>query len=266
LGKEVTHCANHWILTILKHKETNTKISLVNIYMPNRYSDKIDCWTSLFAIGDSLGMSSTVVGGDFNTYLSQANKRGRSWVRSPQSEKISNLISDWHLQDIHPQKGKSTWNNRRVGLNHITTYLDRFLINSEFLLSPFIISSSIIPSAISDQKPISLLISPPQNFGPFPFRFNPLWLDSPPVPILVQQAWSSPFNGSPTFVWESKLKAVKLVLKEWDKSTFTPPNKERQSKLSELTEIQKKIENEEVTQETLIGQKEAFQNLHSAMI
>jgi hypothetical protein len=65
--------------------------------MPNRYSDKIECWTSLFAIRDSLDKSSIVVGGDLNTYLYQAEKRGRSRVRDPQSEKISDLISDWDL-------------------------------------------------------------------------------------------------------------------------------------------------------------------------
>jgi hypothetical protein len=55
------------------------------------------------------------------------------------------------------------------------------------------------------------------------------------------------------------------VLKEWAKSTFIPPNKERQSRLSELTDIQRIIENEEVTQEALNREKEAYQNLHSAM-
>jgi hypothetical protein len=87
--------------------------------MPNRYLDKIECWSSLFAIRDTLDMTSIVVGGDLNTYLYQTEKRGGSRVRDPQSEKLSDLISEWDLQDIRPLKGKFTWNNRRVGLNHI---------------------------------------------------------------------------------------------------------------------------------------------------
>jgi len=52
------------------------------------------------------------------------------------------------------------------------------------------------------------------------------------------------------------------VLKEWDKSTFIPPNKGRKSRLSEMEDIQQKIENEEVTQEALIRENKAYHNLH----
>jgi hypothetical protein len=188
-GEEVTFCANYWILTVLNYKDTSLKFYLINIYMPNRYSDKIECWYSLFAIQESLDMSSIKVGDDLNTYLYQSEKKGGSRVRDPQSEKLIDLISEWDLQDIRPLKGKFTWNNRRGGLNHIAARLDRFFISNDFLFSAFDISSCIVPYAISDHKLISLHFSPPHNFGPFPFRFNPLWLDSPLVSNLVQQAW-----------------------------------------------------------------------------
>jgi exonuclease III len=178
---EVSFRAKHWILTILRNKDFDSKYSFINVYMPNQYSEKLDCWSSLFALKDSIDLNTVIVGGDFNTHLNQGEKKGGNRVRDPFSEKLLDLISNWDLQDIKPLKGRYTWNNRRSGLSHIASRLDRFLISNDFLLSSFDIESCIIPSALSDHKPISLSFSIPQNLGPIPFHFNPLWLDSPIV-------------------------------------------------------------------------------------
>jgi hypothetical protein len=192
-------------------------------------------------------------------------KKGGSIIRDPFSEKLSDLISDWDLQDVKPSKGKYTWNNRCSGLFHIASRLDRFLINSNFLLSPLEISSHILPSVTFDHNPISLIFSNPQNFGPLPFRFNPLWIDNPVTLPLIQQAWSSPFSGSPNFIWESKLKAVKNSLKDWVKSSFIPPHRERLEKEEKLASIQQRLEEEEVTEALLNQEKEANQQLHHSL-
>ena len=39
--------STHWILTVLKHKDTNFLVSIVNLYAPNSYSEKINCWNLL---------------------------------------------------------------------------------------------------------------------------------------------------------------------------------------------------------------------------
>jgi hypothetical protein len=131
------------------------------------------------------------------------------------------------VQDIKPTKGNYTWNNRQVGLQHITARLDRFLISSDFLLSHFVISLQIIPFSILDPKPITLSFLFPQNIDPLPFHFNQLCMDNPSIPSLVTQAWTTSFSGSPNFVWESKLKSVKISLKDWVKNSFTFPHQEK---------------------------------------
>jgi hypothetical protein len=153
--------------------------------MPNSYADKVSCWNSLSVFKTSMDLSSYIIGGDFNSHLNSGEEKGGSEVRDPFSKKLSDLISDWDLQDVKPSKGKYTWNNRRSGLCHIAACLDHFLINCNFLLSPLEISSHILPSTINDHKPISLIFNNPQNFGPLPFRFNPLWIDNPAVPPLI---------------------------------------------------------------------------------
>jgi exonuclease III len=237
-ASEVTFETQNWILTTLKNKDDNNIITMINIYMPNSYKDKLAAWASLSNLRNTMDLATCIIEGDLNTHLNQGEKKGGSKVRDPLSENPVDLISDWDMQDIKPIKGHYTWNNRRAGLQHIAARLDRFLINSNFLLSPLDISSQILPSAISDHKPIILSFRPSQNLGPLPFRFNQLWLDNSDIPLLVTAAWNASFSRSPNFVWESKLKTIKLALKYWAKESYSAPHKEKQDRLEQLRQIQ----------------------------
>jgi hypothetical protein len=65
--------------------------------------------------------------------------------------------------------------------------LDKLLVQSELLLDNLTLSSDIIPSSISDHKPIALSFHHPQNLGPIPFHFNRLWLhDSKALEIITE--------------------------------------------------------------------------------
>jgi exonuclease III len=46
-NSEVISDTQNWILTVLKNKDNNSVITVINIYMPNTYKDKLAAWTSL---------------------------------------------------------------------------------------------------------------------------------------------------------------------------------------------------------------------------
>jgi len=46
-SSEVISKTENWILTVLKNKNNNNVIFVVNSYMPNTYKDKMVTWTSL---------------------------------------------------------------------------------------------------------------------------------------------------------------------------------------------------------------------------
>jgi len=48
-----------------------------------------------------------------------------------------------------------------------------------------------------------------EHMGPFPFRFNPLWLEDKRIVEIIQRKWANYVEGSPSFVLETKLKMVK---------------------------------------------------------
>ena len=69
--------STHWILTVLKHKDTNSLVSLINLYAPNSYSEKIECWNLLREERNNL-QGNVILAGDLNLILSQNEKRGGS--------------------------------------------------------------------------------------------------------------------------------------------------------------------------------------------
>ena len=115
---------------------------------------------------------------------------------------IEELFHQWDLLDFKPLKRIYTWKNNRLGVDHISTRLDKFLIQNTFLQERRIISSKIPTKLTSDHKPILLNLEEEENMGPIPFRFNPLWIEKKGFLETVYSSWSSPTSGSPTFVWE----------------------------------------------------------------
>jgi hypothetical protein len=55
-----------------------------------------------------------IVVGDFNVIRNSAEKRGGNFGRDPFREKMEELIEDWDMLDISPQRGKFTWTNMRA--------------------------------------------------------------------------------------------------------------------------------------------------------
>jgi exonuclease III len=188
--EEQTVESTHWSLVKLKHLQSGITYPICNVYMPNNYWEKRECWESLMKIKELGAQNNCIIAGDFNTTLHQGGKKGGTIVRDPFREHMEDLISELDLFDVHPSKGKFTWSNKRLGVGHIAARLDRFLIHSSILLRPLNISSQIVPWGISDHRPIALSFDKVENMGPIPFKFNPIWLDSPDFLPLISSVWS----------------------------------------------------------------------------
>lgn len=68
--------------------------------------------------------------GNFNLTLYPWGKKGGTLVKDPFKEHMEDLISSFKLVDIKLMGKKYTWTNRRIGPRHITTCLDRFMLDS----------------------------------------------------------------------------------------------------------------------------------------
>ena len=145
------------------------------------------------------------------------------------------------------EDGKYTWSNRRVGIKHVAARLDKFLVSSTFLQKDLLSTSLALPSAVSDHKPLALILSPPANLGPIPFKFNPIWLHDVKIMELIQREWNTQHLGSPGYIWDSKLRTMKDALNKWVKEEFEEPNKQKINLQRELAALQYIMEVEEVS-------------------
>ena len=119
---------------------------------------------------------------------------------------VEKMIQDCDLADLKPKIGRFMWSNQGVGAASIFARLDHFLFHGPLLDSKWMISTKILPKLASDHHPITLQFEIEDELGPIPFRFSPLWIECEGFMDTIFQAWSNFVVGSPSFVWEQKLK------------------------------------------------------------
>jgi hypothetical protein len=102
---------------------------------------------------------------------------------------------------------------------------------------------------------------PSSALGPIPFRFSPSWTHHEDFLNLVLRSWNSSITRSPFFVWEEKLRNLKLNLKFWAKNLGTPM--EEKKKIQETLERHQVVmEEAQVTQELLNQETEIQRKYH----
>ena len=170
----------------------------------------------------------------------------------------------WDLEDIKPSKGKFTWSNKRVGPGHIAAQLDRFLVHTSFLTLGLFARSAILQACTSDHKPISLSLTTGERLGPIPFRFSPLWVTMDGFYELVAEIWQKAITGSPFFIWEEKLRRLKVALKSWAKAQPSPIL-ERKKSQRDLGNHQTLMEDVSVTQDLINAEIDLQKALHKAL-
>jgi len=141
--------------------------------------------------------------------LNAYEKSGGNFQSDPFKDKLELIMEVNNLMDIQPRNGKYTWNNKRLGPGNIKEQLDIFLIHDNITLDFNLVTSQIIPSVASNHKPIAIKFGESKKFGPLPFRYNPLWINSKNVRNLVARDWKQSINGSQSIFLEEKIKNVK---------------------------------------------------------
>jgi hypothetical protein len=136
--------------------------------------------------------------------------------------------------------------------------LDRFLLSSSFLKEAYLPSSRILPWTGSDHRHITLTLSPPRNPGPIPCRFNPFWIPELGFLDIVSDACNCWIQGSPNYIWEQKLKRVKMALKIWVIGNKGKDQEAKESYMREMEESRRSLEERQITHELLLKEQQNF--------
>ena len=93
--------------------------------------DRIPFWKVIQSRG-LLSEKGLIIGGDLNFTLSASETWGSARL-DPEADFFFDLISGEGLQDVEPTILSPTWHNGRRGEACIGKFLDRFLVDSDYL-------------------------------------------------------------------------------------------------------------------------------------
>ena len=104
----------YWIKVILEKQSKYKQIVVYNIYSPNHFRDKEQCWATLQEDIQAEDNSNIILGGDLNLILHSNEKRGGIFTYDPYRAKLEDIMQECDLVDIIRKKWRYTWNNRRL--------------------------------------------------------------------------------------------------------------------------------------------------------
>ena len=105
-------------------------------------------------------------------------------------------------------------------INRSKSRIDRFLISKEWEAHFQGMVQTVLAKPVSHHAPI-LLDGGGMRRGPTPFRFENMWLKSEGFKEMLRQWWEGiQVSGSAGFILTEKLKALKSLLRSWNKEVF----------------------------------------------
>ncbi|RVW44969.1 hypothetical protein CK203_077931 [Vitis vinifera] len=140
--------------------------------------------------------------GDFNMirFPSEHSRGGRL---SPTMRRFSEVIKDLELRDLPLQGGLFTWSGGAIQV--------------------------VLARPLSDHSPI-LLDGGGVRRGSTPFRFENMWLKEEGFKEVLRKWWEGiQVSGSASFILIEKLKALKPILRSWNKEVFGQIDSKKQN-------------------------------------
>lgn len=239
----------NWIRTNLESRTRDRNVVIYNVYVPNHYKEKEICWDNLKESIEGESTTNLIVAGDFNLILHANEKRGGNFTHDPFRNHLEAIIQENELVDIIPKNRRYTWSNRRIGSGNIMECLDNFLVNTSFLTTFSVGYTNILITSASDHYPISLILETHRPLRPIPFKCSPLWTQISTVRAIVEAVWRQHVEGSPSFIWETKIKNVKRALKDWARDSYQEPEETKKKVKKDLEDVQTKIEEHGLSQQ-----------------
>ena len=215
---EVQNCVKgqYSISCRFKNIQDQREWAYSGVYGPNVDADRGILWEELAGVHSWWGVP-WCIGGDFNVvrFPSEKLRAGRN-TRAMQD--FSDFIFELGLVDLPLLEGQFTWSNNQDPPSK--SRIDRFLMTTDWEEQFSKLTQKALPRCMSDHCPIMLECG---NFnrGKSYFKFENMWLQHQDFVGNVRNWWGGyDFQGSPSYILASKLKALKEDIKKWNKECF----------------------------------------------
>ncbi|XP_020254066.1 uncharacterized protein LOC109831138 [Asparagus officinalis] len=167
-----------------------------------------------------VGNKPWILSGDFNAISDDEDKLGGAMVTVAETLDIREFIDDCQLTHLKTEGCFFTWNNKQEANSRVWSRLDRTLVNDAWIN---LYNSShveyLLPNC-SDHSPALVSIYDECVQGKKPFKFFNMWSKHDDYLPTVTSIWQGKIPGCIMFSVTSKLKLLKIALKDLNKKKF----------------------------------------------
>jgi hypothetical protein len=173
--------------------------------------------------------------GDFNEIVRGSETIGGRNRPEWQMRNFRDVLASVGLSSLPFRGPQFTWRGRRTNRGRVKAWLDRFLINGDWLsLFPNVHTQNVVASA-SNHLPIFLSRCPREFVASSKrFRFEAMWLTHKGCQRQVKEAWASVKDGPALEQVTHKIKACQDWLAVWEKDSFGSIKRTLQAKMKQL--------------------------------
>ena len=239
----------------------NVEWVFLGVYGPNSDAARGILWDELAGIGSWWSLP-WCIGRDFNV-VRYPTERLKGGSMTPAMWAFTDFINELGLIDLPLTGGNYTWSSNPT--RPAMSRLDRFLVSPEWdgLFASSV--QSTLPRTLSDHFPILLDCGRIQG-GKSSFKFENMWLQSEGFVERVSSWWGSyVFEGSPSFVFSQKLRALKHDLKVWNKEVFGDVGGRKYVLMEEIQKLDAKEEMAVLSREDHQKREECREELNKVM-
>lgn len=188
------------------------------VYGSNSYIERHTLWQSIQSFKS---ITPWVVLGDFNAIRTPHEKAGGPKHWFPHMDDLNNCLHIAELDDLRYSGCYYTWSNKQVSPNHVSTKIDRIIVNESWIKSHTCSSARFPTPGISDHSPGLVFLTPPPKKTIKPFRFFDFLAEHPLFLPIVQKVWRMVIIGNPMFCLNQKLNLLQKEFKDLNTKEFS---------------------------------------------
>ena len=205
----------------VKHSDGLTSCLLTMIYAHNDGITRRLLWSDLIAIQQRYNSSNNLIPwclmGDFNIFLNPSETSGALPRKHIYINEFRDCINELGLTDLRSNGNLYTWWDGNIQ-NPLMRKLDRVLVNEAWLKQFDFALADFLPRGVSDHNPAVVNIGIVRDVIHKPFQLFKHLMEDENFMEAVKQAWEPPVSGNKWFKVTTKLKRVKLALKDLNRN------------------------------------------------
>lgn len=237
---------NYSITVRLTHDKIGKNFYVTNVYGLATWDGKEEFYSELAQLKRSCE-GRWIICGDFNSIRSQEKRKGKTWSARA-TDRFNELIREQALIDPPMRNQSFMWSNMQK--NPTLARLDRFLVSTEWDLDFPLSRVEALPRVTSDHCSILLTVEKHFKKRKKMFRFEDAWLNHEGFIDKVPGWWKeqAPEKSAVLTITE-KLRHCRQRIKEWCKLEFYSISGLKNELMTEIHEIDKADEQDNLTEE-----------------